>query len=53
MSAFGKYGTGGKVPGNYKGGSDEDKADFGAAATGTGDNQPNQVKESNGPGSHN
>jgi hypothetical protein len=40
MSAFGKYGVGGSLPGKSAPGPDESAMDIAAAAAGTGQNLP-------------
>ena len=47
MSAFGKFGTGGKVPGNYPMPSDDNYGSFSydVAADGTEDNTPDSKPE--------
>lgn len=57
MSTFGKLGVGGKVPGKYPGGENEQAVDQTAACTGTETNQPDSrplvTPESFGSPSHN
>ena len=45
MSAFGKYGVGGSVPGKWPGVPDEQALDVGAATTGTDQRQPDSKPE--------
>ena len=45
MSAFGKYGVGGSVPGKYVPGPNEGPHDFETAATGTEKNTPDSKPE--------
>lgn len=56
MSTFGKYGLGGRVPGNYKAPSDDNNGsfDFDAAAMGTERGNPDSKPEVHATeGSHN
>lgn len=45
MSAFGKYGVGGKVPGKWPGAPDEATCDIAAASQGTDNRQPDSKPE--------
>jgi len=44
MSVFGKFGTGGPIPGKYKDGENETVLDLAEASYGTIENQPNSPK---------
>lgn len=49
MSAFGKYGVGGSVPGKYPGGPDESTVDLNAANVGTTLKTPDTAPEKTVP----
>ena len=57
MSIFGKYGTGGSVPGKWPGSPDESPLDLGAASQGTDihtpDSKPEVTEASFGSPAHN